>query len=103
MGNQNWSERLITNNFDSTKSNLFEWVTGEQNSENVQKILNPSKQFRNQEIYNQIQIGDRIEISKEAGIIMNSLSELIAKINGAALIIDYGEDHAFTDSIRVSI
>lgn len=31
---------------------------------------------------------------------MNSLSELIAKINGAALIIDYGEDHAFTDSIR---
>ena len=34
---------------------------------------------------------------------MNSVSELIAKINGAALIIDYGEDHAFTDSIRVFI
>jgi NADH dehydrogenase [ubiquinone] 1 alpha subcomplex assembly factor 7 len=30
----------------------------------------------------------------------NSLSELIAKVNGAALIIDYGENHAFNDSVR---
>lgn len=32
---------------------------------------------------------------------MNSLSELIAKTDGAALIFDYGENHALSDSIRV--
>jgi NADH dehydrogenase [ubiquinone] 1 alpha subcomplex assembly factor 7 len=30
----------------------------------------------------------------------NSLAELINKVNGAALIIDYGENHAFKDSVR---
>lgn len=100
-GNYSWSEKLITNNFDTSKPNLFEWTLSEQNNQAVQKILNPEKRFANKNVYDSIQIGDTIEISKESGIIMNSMSELIAKINGAALIIDYGEDHAFTNSIRV--
>ncbi len=33
----------------------------------------------------------------------NSISELIAKTNGGALIIDYGENHALSDSVRVRI
>lgn len=32
---------------------------------------------------------------------MNSLSELISKTNGGALIIDYGENHALSNSVRV--
>jgi NADH dehydrogenase [ubiquinone] 1 alpha subcomplex assembly factor 7 len=31
---------------------------------------------------------------------MHSLSELISKENGAILVVDYGEDHAFSDSVR---
>ena len=33
-------------------------------------------------------------------LISNSISELIQKINGAALFIDYGENQAFSNSIR---
>ena len=31
---------------------------------------------------------------------MNSIAEMISKIGGASLIIDYGEKRAFSDSIR---
>ena len=31
---------------------------------------------------------------------MNSFAELISKVGGGVLSIDYGEDHAFSDSIR---
>jgi len=40
-------------------------------------------------------------IFKKALVLINSLSELISKTNGGALIIDYGENHALSDSIRV--
>jgi NADH dehydrogenase [ubiquinone] 1 alpha subcomplex assembly factor 7 len=33
-------------------------------------------------------------------ILMNSFAELISKIGGGVLSVDYGEDHAFSDSIR---
>ena len=31
---------------------------------------------------------------------VHSLAELIRKDDGAVLVIDYGEDHAFSDSVR---
>ena len=31
---------------------------------------------------------------------VNSLSELIAKVNGAFLVMDYGENQGFSDSVR---
>ena len=34
---------------------------------------------------------------------MNSISELISKTNGGALIIDYGENHALSNSVRVIV
>ena len=58
------------------------------------KILNPDK-FFSQEIKNNMEIGDTIEVSPKSAMLINSLSELVSKINGAILAIDYGEDHAF--------
>lgn len=31
---------------------------------------------------------------------MNSIAEMIGKIQGAALVVDYGEKHAFSNSVR---
>ncbi len=45
--------------------------------------------------------GAKIEISPQSLLIANSLGELISKINGGALFIDYGESNFFSDSIRV--
>lgn len=36
-------------------------------------------------------------------VITNSISELISKANGAALIIDYGENQSLSNSVRVTI
>lgn len=68
-------------------------------NQNVQKILNPDKYF-SPEIRNLIKEGDTIEISPQSAVITNSLAELISKVGGAALIIDYGEKRAFSDSVR---
>ena len=38
---------------------------------------------------------------KIALVITNSISEMIQKLNGAALVIDYGENQALSNSIRV--
>ena len=40
---------------------------------------------------------------KIALVITNSISEMIQKLNGAALVIDYGENQALSYSIRVII
>lgn len=45
--------------------------------------------------------GDSLELSPKSLVLMNSLAELIQKVNGAALVIDYGENQSFSNSIRV--
>lgn len=44
---------------------------------------------------------DSLEISPKSLVLVNSLSELINKTNGAMLIIDYGENQSLSNSIRV--
>jgi SAM-dependent MidA family methyltransferase len=44
-----------------------------------------------------------MEVSVKSAILINSLSELISINNGAILAMDYGENHAFRNSIRVII
>lgn len=41
-----------------------------------------------------------MEVQPKSLVITNSLAELISKRNGAMLAIDYGENQAFSDSIR---
>lgn len=47
-----------------------------------------------------MQEGDQIEVSPQAAVLMHSLAELVRKDDGAVLVVDYGEDHAFSDSVR---
>lgn len=50
-----------------------------------------------------LQNGDRIEISPKSLVMMNSFAELIAKIGGGILAIDYGDAFGFSNSLRVDL
>ncbi|KAJ3091129.1 NADH dehydrogenase [ubiquinone] complex I, assembly factor 7 [Quaeritorhiza haematococci] len=45
-------------------------------------------------------VGDRVEISPESTAIARQMGERIKNSGGTALIVDYGEDHVPTDSLR---
>ncbi len=62
-------------------------------NKSVKTILQPEKTYKDGV---DLKDGDSIEISPRALLLANSISELISKVNGAALIIDYGEFHAFS-------
>ena len=67
----------------------------------MKKILNPYHTLA-KDIYNDtIQNGDRIEISPKSMVMVNSLAELITKVGGGMLAIDYGDTFGFSDSVRV--
>ena len=42
-------------------------------------------------------------MNAQGAIIVNSVAELIEKVGGCGLIIDYGEGHSFSNSVRVEI
>jgi SAM-dependent MidA family methyltransferase len=71
-------------------------------TQNVKKILNPQITFRGETVKKSIENGDRIEISPKSLVLMNSFAELISKIGGGVLAIDYGDTFSFSDSIRVN-
>ncbi len=62
--------------------------------------MNPYKTFASELLKDSIQNGDRVEISPKSMIMMNSFVELISKIGGGILAVDYGETHGFSDSVR---
>lgn len=45
--------------------------------------------------------GDRIEISPDSWGIAENMAKLVARHGGAGLMIDYGQDHAQGDTLRV--
>ena len=50
-----------------------------------------------------MQVGDLIEICPGAVTVTQEIMSLIEVSRGSALIIDYGEDHAFSNSFRVRL
>ena len=48
-------------------------------------------------------VGDRIEVCAEGMAVVGSIASRINKHTGAALLIDYGENMALSDSVRVRI
>lgn len=94
-----WIEKLVDKSPEMIKDKDFQLVNSDPNSKNVKKILNPFKAF-SEEARKEIEIGDRIEVQPKSSILMNSFSELISKVDGGILVVDYGENHAFSDSIR---
>ena len=95
-----WVEKLVDKSPEVDTKNMFQWVNSEPMSKNVTKILNPKETFGQDMRTKEISVGDRIEVAPKSSILMNSFAELIAKTGGAVLAIDYGENHAFSDSLR---
>lgn len=70
--------------------------------ESIDKILKPEKLF-SKDLEKDMKPGDQIEICPSAVSVTQDILSLVEMSRGNALIIDYGEDHAFTNSFRVSI
>lgn len=79
----------------------FRFQANKQFTENVDKILKPEKLF-SKELEKEIKVGDSIEICPGALTMTQEIMSLIEVSRGSALIIDYGEDHAFSNSFRVT-
>lgn len=77
------------------------FTDSEVNCENVRKVLNPKK-FFSKEALQDLKHGDTFELCPEASSITQQICSLVEITKGAALVIDYGEDHAFSNSFRVS-
>jgi NADH dehydrogenase [ubiquinone] 1 alpha subcomplex assembly factor 7 len=69
------------------------------NTENVLKVLQPSK-FFSKEAKKDLKVGDTFEVCPSAVDFTKDLANLIELTGGAALVVDYGEDHAFSSSFR---
>jgi len=95
-----WVEKLVDIAMDVDTEHEFQWVHSEPFSKSVEKILNPNLIYTDKALKSEIKVGDRIEISPKSLVLANSISELISKIGGAMLTIDYGDNHAFSDSLR---
>ena len=69
------------------------------NTETVVKVLQPDKLF-SESAKKDLKTGDCFEICPQANTFTQEICSLIELSRGAGLIIDYGEDHAFSDSFR---
>ena len=69
------------------------------NTENVVKVLQPSK-FFSDEAKKDLKVGDTFEVCPSAVDFTKDIAALVELTKGAALVIDYGEDHAFSNSFR---
>ena len=63
------------------------------------KVLKPKK-FFSKEAKEDLKPGDTFEICPSASNFTQEICALIELTKGAALIVDYGEDHAFSNSFR---
>ena len=91
-----WCERMV----DTTALEQFEMVLSNGANENVKKVLKPEKLFKRGVIHN-LKEGDTIEISPASLTLMGDICELIKHGPSCCLLVDYGEERAFSNSIRV--
>lgn len=62
--------------------------------------MKPDKLFT-PEAKKEIKVGDTIEVCPGAVSMTSEILSLLEISKGTALIVDYGEDHAFSNSFRV--
>lgn len=91
-----WCERLVRLRTDNT----FEIYTSEGPTPNVHEILKPHKRFP-PAIAQDLKDGDLYEVTPYSMQVMRKLCDLFSQRPGCGLVIDYGEDHAFSNSLRV--
>ena len=63
------------------------------------KVLKPEKLFT-MEMANEIKPGDMIEICPDAVTVTQEIISLLEVSRGLCLAVDYGSDHAFSNSFR---
>lgn len=97
LGNNEWCEKVIKAKDDGS----LEFADSEPQNENVRKVLNPRK-FFTADALRDLKHGDTFELCPQASSITDQICSLVEITKGAALIVDYGEDHAFSNSFRVS-
>lgn len=95
-----WVERLVDVEREVKLGNNFRWVHSEPFSESVKKILNPDIAFKDKKIQASLKPGDRVEVAPKSLILSNSIGELLQKVDGCMLAVDYGAEHHFSDSLR---
>ena len=69
--------------------------------DNVKKVLQPKK-FFSEEALKDLKPGDTFEVCPQATKFTQEITALVELTKGSALIVDYGENHAFSNSFRVS-
>lgn len=93
-----WAERMVALGQDGR----LRLTTEHSFTENVEKVLRPEKLF-GQEVAKEVKVGDTIEVCPAAASLTQEIIQMLEVSRGTALIIDYGEDHAFSNSFRVSL
>ena len=77
----------------------LEFVISDRPTENTELRLQPGK-FFTEEAKADLRPGDSIEICPEAVSLTKDICNLLELSRGMGLIIDYGENHSFSNSFR---
>jgi NADH dehydrogenase [ubiquinone] 1 alpha subcomplex assembly factor 7 len=88
-----WMERLIDLEDDTSKPGTFRFV------------LSPGPTVASRALlknYDSGKIGDVLETSPDSAVLAESIAMRISKKGGAALVVDYGEDHPLSNTLRVN-
>ena len=96
IGDNQWCEMVIQLTEDG---NDIEYAESAPMTENVIKVLQPEK-FFNEEARKDIKPGDMIEVCPGAANYTKEICSLLEVSRGAGLVVDYGEDHSFSNSFR---
>lgn len=91
-----WCEKVVWINPDTDE---LEFTITPEPTENVSIKLQPEK-FFSPEAMQDLQPGDSIEICPEAISVTKDITNIVELSRGMALIIDYGENHSFSNSFR---
>ncbi|CAG9320125.1 unnamed protein product [Blepharisma stoltei] len=92
---QGWCEVQVN----LTENDDFQLIRSNGPNQNVKNILKPEKRFSG-EASIQLFEGNRIELSPVSVSLMTQICDFINSTVGAGIIIDYGENHSFSNSIR---
>lgn len=90
-----WCERLVNIN----PLGKFQIELSKGPNENVQTILKPERRFSPAAIA-ALKQGDRIEVSPASMKLMSDICEFFMSNPGVCLIADYGDDRAYSNSLR---
>lgn len=90
-----WCERMI----DLNSYDQFDLVLSKGRNKNVNSILKPEKLTKTG-IISDLKEGDRIELSPASLKLFGDICDLLKQGQSASLMIDYGENRAFGNSVR---